>query len=190
MSPKHTHTHTHWQGRHPRSPIWSLGRKPLNQDRKGTHVCVSQIGPLSPCVCLSAEVGVSGPPASLSVSRTQTGHLPPGFLPTSPGMVPHLPVPTLAAGRGNLLFGLKEGQEGPGSIHFSQFPLPSGPQFAKLKNGRMVSGGIQEPPLQAPLTPHRSDPANSDCFSGGFCRHNLRLRRISKGGNPGCSATW
>ena len=51
-------------------------------------VCVCVCARACVSVCLSAEVGVSGLLASFSVSRTQTGHLPPGFLPTSPSVVP------------------------------------------------------------------------------------------------------
>ena len=147
---KRARTHTHWQGRNPRSPIWRLGRKPLNQDRKGRHVCVSQIGSLSPCVCVCVCLSVCLSicrggcfwAASLTLCLQDADRSsPPRLPPHLPRCGPYLPVPTLAAGRGNLLFGLKEGQEGPGGIRFSQFPFPSGPQFTKLKNGRMVSGG-------------------------------------------------
>ena len=105
----HTHKNTHachlqtraythtLAGQEPQEPHLEAGEEASEPRQEGEAcLCVPDWVSVTVCVCvcvclsvcLSAEVGVSGLLASLSVSRTQTGHLPPGFLPTSPGVVP------------------------------------------------------------------------------------------------------
>lgn len=104
----HIYTHTHvlpGRGEAPRAPSGGWGGSIC--DSKGPAsvewLCVPDWVCL-PRVCLSAGVGVSGPRASVSGSRTQTGS-PPPRRPPPPSSVLHHPVPTLpATGRGNLLF--------------------------------------------------------------------------------------
>ena len=145
---KHTHAchlHTHIDtlaGQAPQEPHLEAGEE-ASEPRQEGEACLCVPDWVSVTVSVSVSRGGRFWATSLTLclqdaDRPSPPRLPPHFPPHGP----HLPVPTLAAVCGNLLFGLKEGQEGTGGIiRFSQFPLPSGLQFAKLKNGRMVSGG-------------------------------------------------
>ena len=151
----HTYTHTHFlQDRNPRSPIWRLRREHLGQDRKEPMSVCPRLGPCQLCECLSAKVGVSGLPASLCVSRIQTGTLHPEAS-SSPWSPPSCPHPGCRPTVGTYCFGYKRMRKkrGPARVPASHNPPPPGPQFSRLLIGRMVPGGVQELPLQAPLHP-------------------------------------
>lgn len=169
MSPAHTHrpnthrhTHTHSSRAGAPSGSWAGSL----WDRTGTgrvSVC-SRLGRCELCVCVCR--GGRFWAASLTLCLQDTDGPPPPtglLLPAGP----HLPVPTLAAGRGNLLFGLQEyeKEEGPGQGGcFSQCLSLLGLSLLGRKLERWFLG-VSRSRLSKPPVLHSCDPANSGCMS-------------------------